>query len=55
MPDLLLFAKHLFVAAMLAVPFGTGAADRFNNQRRSNDATVNPHGGSCDERAIADT
>jgi hypothetical protein len=29
--DLLLFAKHLLVAAMLAVPFGTGAADRFNH------------------------
>jgi hypothetical protein len=29
--DLLLFAKHLFVAAMLAVPFGTGTADRFDH------------------------
>jgi hypothetical protein len=29
--DLLLCAKHLFVAAKVAVPLGTAAADRFNH------------------------
>jgi hypothetical protein len=39
--DLLLSAKHLFIAAMLAVPHGTGAADRLNHatkvERRGNE------------------
>jgi hypothetical protein len=38
---------------------GAGAAHcvsmKANHQRKSNDATVNPHGGSSDERAIAVT
>jgi len=45
---------------MAPAPYwGTGAAHCVSmkaiTQRKSNDATVNPHGGSSDERAIADT
>ena len=59
--DLLLCAKHLFVAAMVAsaLPGVRRSTLLFNEkpitQRKSNDATVNPHGGSSDERGIADT
>jgi hypothetical protein len=57
MRDLLLRAKHLFVAAMLAVPLCWnrlhGAASAIM-QRKSNDATVNPPASSKDEQAIAE-
>jgi hypothetical protein len=51
--DLLLFAKHLFVAAMLEVPFARNRLSR-PLQRRSNDAEMHPGGSSSDEQAIAE-
>jgi hypothetical protein len=54
---LLLRAKHLFVAAMVALAStGTGAVDRFRRHAtKSNAATMNSHASSSDELAIADT
>jgi hypothetical protein len=61
--DLLLRANYLFIPAMMAAVPYWGARrstlrfdeSRSSPQRKSNDATMNPHGGSSDERAIADT
>jgi hypothetical protein len=52
--DLLLVAKLLFVAAMLAVPFGTGAVDRFNHATKVECRGMNSGGSSSDEQAIAE-
>jgi hypothetical protein len=53
--DLLLCAKHLFVDARAAWQRRHGVNSRHHHDRKSNGATVNPLGSSCDQRAIADT
>jgi hypothetical protein len=59
--DLLLCANYLFVPATMAsascweAPGGSTLRFDEITPRKSNDATVNPYGGSSDERVIADT
>jgi hypothetical protein len=54
--DLLLRANYLFVPALMAsAPTGEPRFDESRSfQRKSNAATLNPHGGSSDEQATVD-